>query len=288
MNISSSSPIPSTSTTLLREDDAPTPKVAAVQMVSTPDVGENIDTARRLVADAVAKGAGLVLLPEYWPLLGMHENDKIAHAETEGAGPMQEAMAGMAREHGIWLIGGTLPLVSSESGKVMNTTLLYRPDGTLEARYDKIHLFSFSRGKESYDESRTITAGAAIQSVETPFGRIGLSVCYDLRFPELYRALGDCTLIVVPSAFTWTTGRAHWEILLRARAIENQCFVLAAAQGGIHPNGRRTWGHSMLVDPWGEPLAVLEEGEGVVVGALDAEHLRSVRENLPALRHRRM
>ena len=282
------SPIASTSTTLLSEEVSSAPKVAAVQMVSTPDVATNIATARRLVADAVAQGAGLVLLPEYWPLLGMHENDKIAHAEGAGSGPIQEALANMAREHAIWLIGGTLPMVSPESGKVMNTTLVYRPDGNLAARYDKIHLFSFSRGKESYDESRTITAGAAVQSVETPFGRIGLSVCYDLRFPELYRALGECTLIVVPSAFTWTTGRAHWEILLRARAIENQCYVLAAAQGGVHPNGRRTWGHSMLVDPWGEPVAVLEEGEGVVTGALNAELVRSVRENLPALRHRCM
>ncbi len=272
----------------LSDDDSSALKVAAVQMVSTPDVSANIATARRLVADAVAQGAGLVLLPEYWPLLGMHENDKLAHAETAGAGPMQEAMADMAHKNAIWLIGGTLPLVSAESGKVMNTTLVYRPDGALAARYDKIHLFSFSRGKESYDESRTITAGAAIQSVETPFGRVGLSVCYDLRFPELYRALGDCALIVVPSAFTWTTGRAHWEILLRARAIENQCYVLAAAQGGTHLNGRRTWGHSMLVDPWGEPVAVLEEGEGVVIGTLDAEHVRSVRESLPALQHRRL
>ena len=281
-------PIASMSTTLLSEEASSAPKVAAVQMVSTPDVAVNIATARRLVADAAAQGAGLVLLPEYWPLLGMHENDKLAHAESAGAGPIQEALAGMAREHAIWLIGGTLPMVSVETGKVMNTTLVYRPDGGLEARYDKIHLFSFSRGKESYDESRTITAGAAVQSVATPFGRIGLSVCYDLRFPELYRALGECTLIVVPSAFTWTTGRAHWEILLRARAIENQCYVLAAAQGGTHPNGRRTWGHSMLVDPWGEPMAVLEEGEGVVVGSLDTELVRSVRENLPALRHRRL
>ncbi len=288
MSPSSTPPNAATASTLLGEDDSSAPKVAAVQMVSTPDITENIATARRLVAEAAAQGAKLVLLPEYWPLLGLHENDKLAHAETAGRGPMQEALAGMAREHAIWLIGGTLPMVSSESGKVMNTTLVYGADGALQARYDKIHLFSFSRGKESYDESRTIAAGAEVQSVETPFGRVGLSVCYDLRFPELYRALGDCALIVVPSAFTWTTGRAHWEILLRARAIENQCYVLAAAQGGQHPNGRRTWGHSMLIDPWGEPVAVLEEGEGVVVGALDAEHVRSVRENLPALRHRRM
>ena len=269
-------------------DRSSVPRVAAVQMVSTPEVATNIATVQRLVADAVAQGAALVVLPEYWPLLAMHETDKLAHAETEGSGPMQETLADLARQHAIWLIGGTVPMASTDSGKVMNTMLVYRPDGSLAARYDKIHLFSFSRGKEAYDESRTITAGAEVRSVETPFGRIGLSVCYDLRFPELYRALGDCALIVVPSAFTWTTGRAHWEILLRARAIENQCYVLAAAQGGAHPNGRRTWGHSMLIDPWGEVMDVRAEGEGVVVGALDIDHLRAVRENLPALRHRRM
>ena len=263
-------------------------RVAAVQMVSTPEVGANIATAQRLVTQAAADGATLVCLPEYWPLLGRHERDKLAHAETPGAGPIQDAMAGMAARHGIWLAGGTLPLVSGEDGKVLNTLLMYGPEGAAVARYDKVHLFSFTRGNESYDESRTITAGATVQTVDTPLGRVGLSVCYDLRFPELYRAMGACSLILVPSAFTWTTGAAHWEILLRARAIENQCYVLAAAQGGQHPSGRRTWGHSMLIDPWGEIVAVLPEGEGVAAGTIDPARLASVRMDLPALRHRRL
>ena len=261
-------------------------KIAAIQMISTPDVAENTATARRLVSRAAQEGAGLVLLPEYWPIFGMHENDKLAVAEQPGAGPIQEAMASMAREFGIWLVGGTMPLVAPEPGKVLNTLLAYGPDGGCAARYDKIHLFGFTRGEESYNESRTIAPGREIQTLETPLGRVGLSVCYDLRFPELYRAMGRCNLIVVPSAFTWTTGQAHWEILLRARAIENQCYVLAAAQGGRHPNGRRTWGHSMLVDPWGEVKAVLPEGEGVVCGDFDAGALDTVRANLPALNHR--
>lgn len=265
-----------------------TTTVAAVQMISTPDIGHNMDSARRLVRQAAEGGAQLVTLPEYWPIMGMSDADKVAHAEAPGAGPIQAFMAATAREHGIWLIGGTLPLVSPAAGKVMNTTLVYGPDGAPLARYDKIHLFGFTKGSESYDEARTIVPGAAVGSFETPFGRVGLSVCYDLRFPELYRALGECALIVVPAAFTHTTGMAHWEVLLRARAIENQCYVLAAAQGGVHPNGRRTFGHSMLVDPWGEVKAVLKEGEGVVSGEIDLHFLAAVRESLPALRHRKL
>jgi predicted amidohydrolase len=261
-------------------------RIAAVQMISTPVVADNIASAHRLVTEAARDGAGLVLLPEYWPILGMHENDKLAVAEEPGAGPIQDAMSTMARELGIWLIGGTLPLAAPVPGKVLNTLLAYGPDGKPAARYDKIHLFGFNRGEESYNESRTIAAGSDVQVLKTPFGPIGLSVCYDLRFPELYRAMGNCSLIVVPSAFTYTTGQAHWDILLRARAIENQCYVLAAAQGGVHPNGRRTWGHSMLIDPWGEVIAVLPEGEGVVAGELDPARLETVRANLPALRHR--
>ena len=257
-------------------------------MISTPSVGENLATARRLVAQAAGDGATLVVLPEYWAIMGLHENDKLAHAEQPGSGIIQDGMAQMAREHGIWLIGGTLPLASLEAGKVLNTTLVYDPQGQPAGRYDKIHLFGFTRGEESYNESRTIVAGAQVRSIDTPIGKVGLSICYDLRFPELYRALGDCALIVVPAAFTHTTGRAHWEVLLRARAIENQCYVLASAQGGVHPNGRRTWGHSMLIDPWGEVKAVLDEGEGVVSGQIDPVFLAGVRESLPALAHRTM
>jgi len=263
-------------------------RVAAVQMVSTPEVEHNLATARRLVGEAAALGATLVTLPEYWPIMGMSDTDKVRHAEAEGAGPIQDCMAALASEHRIWLIGGTLPLKSTESGKVLNTTLVYDPQGASIGRYDKIHLFGFNKGTESYDEARTIVPGEAVGSFEAPFGRVGLSVCYDLRFPELYRAMGECALIVVPAAFTHTTGRAHWEVLLRARAIENQCYVLASAQGGTHANGRRTFGHSMLVDPWGEVKDVLREGEGVVSGELDPAFLASVRESLPALRHRKM
>ncbi|WP_296946614.1 carbon-nitrogen hydrolase family protein [uncultured Massilia sp.] len=262
--------------------------VAAVQMVSTPVVDENLATAGRLIAEAAGRGARLVTLPEYWPIMGMSDADKVARAEQPGAGPIQDFLAARAREHGIWLIGGTLPLVSGDAGKVLNTTLVHGPDGRPAGRYDKIHLFGFNKGSESYDEARTIVPGATVGSFEAPFGRVGMSICYDLRFPELFRAMGDCALVVVPAAFTYTTGSAHWEVLLRARAIENQCYVLASAQGGTHRNGRRTYGHSMLVDPWGEVQAVLPEGEGVVVGEIDGEFMARVRESLPALKHRRM
>jgi predicted amidohydrolase len=262
--------------------------VAAIQMVSTPSVARNLEVAARLVADAAARGAQLVLLPEYWPVMGMHESDKIALAEAAEGGPIQQAMAGMARRHGIWLIGGTLPMVATEAGKIRNTTLVYSPAGELVVRYDKIHLFSFSSGTEAYDEARTIARGADVMTFDAPCGRVGLSVCYDLRFPEMYRAMGSCALIVVPAAFTYTTGQAHWEILLRARAIENQCYVLASGQGGRHENGRRTWGHSMLIDPWGKVCDVLPEGEGLVFGQVEPSYLEEVRASLPALQHRRL
>jgi nitrilase len=263
-------------------------RVAAIQMVSTPAVEENIATARNYIAQAAQQGAQLVLLPEYWPTMGMHERDKLALAERLDAGPIQSFMSATAREHGLWLIGGTLPLATPDEDKVWNTTLVYGPNGARVERYDKVHLFNFSRGAESYDEARTIASGAEVKTFDAPFGRIGLSVCYDLRFPELYRAMGDCALIVVPAAFTCTTGKAHWEVLLRARAIENQCYVLAAAQGGQHVNGRQTWGHSMLIDPWGEIKAELDSGEGLVIGDIDPHHLSSIRMNLPALKHRKL
>jgi predicted amidohydrolase len=263
-------------------------KIAAVQMVSTPSVEENIATAQRLIGAAADQGAQMVLLPEYWAIMGMREADKIAHGELTDDGPIQRFMSGIARQRGLWLIGGTLPMVADHADKVRNTTMVYNPDGERVGRYDKIHLFGFTKDDESYDESRTIVHGDAVVAVEMPFGRVGLSVCYDLRFPELYRALGHCALIVVPAAFTYTTGAAHWEILLRARAIENQCYVLAAAQGGMHPNGRRTWGHSMLIDPWGEIRVQLDEGEGILIGEIDPQFMHNVRESLPALRHRKL
>ncbi|MFO1270887.1 MAG: carbon-nitrogen hydrolase family protein [Rubrivivax sp.] len=265
-------------------------KIAAVQMVSTPDVARNLEAAGRLVAEAAAAGAALVALPEYFCLLGRRDTDKLEHAEAPGQGPIQDLLAAAARRHGIWLVGGTLPLHSGEGGRVLNSNGVWAPDGTLAARYDKIHLFAFDNGREQYDEGRTLAAGSTPVALQAGPLRLGLSVCYDLRFPELYRALMQppCDLLSVPSAFTWTTGRAHWETLLRARAIENQCYVIAPAQGGTHENGRRTWGHSLVVDPWGEVVAVREEGEGVVLAEVDTERIAQVRAQLPALRHRRL
>jgi nitrilase len=263
-------------------------KVAAIQMVSTPEIGENIETARRLIAEAVQQGAKLVLLPEYWPSIGKNDREKLVQAEEPGSGPIQDFMSATAKAHGIWLIGGTLSLVAPVENKVLNTTLVYDPQGKAISRYDKIHLFSFASGKEAYDESKYICGGDDVVSFEAPFGRVGLTVCYDLRFPELFRAFGECALIVVPAAFTYTTGKVHWEILLKARAIENQCYILAAAQGGRHQTGRRTWGQTVLIDPWGEIKAELMEGEGVVLGEIEQDVLNTVREKLPALKHKRL
>ncbi|MCF7694872.1 carbon-nitrogen hydrolase family protein [Mycetohabitans rhizoxinica] len=260
--------------------------LAALQMVSTPDVSRNLQAAGGLIAEAAAGGAQLVLLPEYFCFMGHHDADKLAVREAPGDGPIQQFLADAAARHRVWVIGGTLPLVAPEPGRVMNTTLVFDPQGRAVARYDKIHLFNFDKDDESFDEARTIRPGTDVVAFDAPFGRVGLSVCYDLRFPELYRKLGDCALIVVPSAFTYTTGHAHWEMLLRARAVENQCYVLAAAQGGTHENGRRTWGHSMLVDPWGQVVAVRADGAGVVSGTIDVQRIAQVRQSLPAYRHR--
>ena len=261
-------------------------QVAAVQMVSTPRVSENLRVAGELIAEAVGRGAQFVALPEYFPIMGMSDADKVAAREDDGAGPIQEFLAATARRHGIWLAGGSIPLRASEPGKMLNTTLVFDPQGERVARYDKIHLFGFQKGSERYDESATIEPGRKPVTVSTPFARVGLSICYDLRFPELYRSFGPCDLLLVPAAFTETTGRAHWEILLRARAIENQCYVLAIAQGGLHENGRETHGNSMLVDPWGEIQARQAKGAGVVIGEIDLARIAEVRASLPALRHR--
>jgi nitrilase len=268
------------------QDITETFRVAALQMVSVPDRERNIAQAGQLIGEAARDGAQLVLLPEYFCFMGFKDTDKVALRETPHDGPIQQFLSDAAREHRVWVIGGTLPLASPEPGRVLNTTLVFDPTGAQVARYDKIHLFSFEKGEESFDEARTICPGSEVRTFDAPFGRVGLSVCYDLRFPELYRKMGDCALIVVPSAFTYTTGKAHWETLLKARAVENQCYVLAAAQGGKHENGRRTWGHSMLIDPWGEILAVREEGAGVVAGSIDLARVDEVRQSLPAYRHR--
>lgn len=264
-----------------------TMRVAAVQMVSGMEVADNLEQAARGIEKATCGGAGLVALPEYFCFMGRHDKDKVPLAETPGDGPIQSFLSDQAKRHGIWLVGGTLPLRCPDAQRVYNACLVYDPQGHVRARYDKIHLFSFQRGQESYDESRAIRPGDEPPQVfEMPFGRTALGICYDLRFPEFFRAQGDVRLMVLPAAFTWTTGSVHWEVLLRARAIENQCYVLASAQGGLHENGRRTWGHSMLIDPWGDILDCLPEGPGVAAGMLDASRLAAVRGSLPALRHR--
>ena len=276
----------------------------------------NVEAAGRLVAQAAAQGAQVVLLPEYFCLISGNDRDKLGIQEVDAGeqpgadSPLQHFLSATARQHGITLLGGTVPLKSPKIHKICNSLLVYGPDGKRLARYDKIHLFGFQRGEESYDESVAIHAGRTPVVVDVPVGaaaravarmgapggadenevasiRVGLAVCYDLRFPELFRQMAPLDLMVMPAAFTYTTGQAHWELLLRARAVEGQCWVLASGQGGTHPgSGRRTWGHSMLVDPWGEVCAVLPEGEGVVVADLDTERTAQVRESLPALRHR--
>ena len=263
-----------------------TTRVAVVQMVSGHVVADNLERARLRVLEAARGGAALVVLPEYFALMGLADTDKLAVAEAFGHGPMQDAVAQMAREAGVWLVAGTLPLAGQNPGRVRNSCLVFSPAGECMARYDKIHLFGFSGLGERYCESDTIEPGDTPVAVDTPLGRLGLSVCYDLRFPELYRRLGEMTALVLPAAFTAVTGEAHWEVLLRARAIENQCYAIAAAQGGVHSSGRRTHGHSMIIDPWGRIVAELPEGEGVLWADLDPALLASVRNRLPALRHR--
>jgi len=264
--------------------------VAAVQMVSTTNVEQNLVAAAQLIEEAARRGARLVVLPEYFCLMGKRDRDKVAMREADGKGPVQDFLAEQAARRQIWLFGGTLPLVAPDPERVFNSVLVFDPTGRRVARYDKIHLFSFRNGDEAYDEARTIAAGREPVSVQCTIGetsiRVGLSVCYDLRFPELYRQLQGADLIIVPAAFTATTGQAHWEALLRARAIENLCYVLASAQGGRHENGRATFGHSMLIDPWGEVLAVRPTGAGVVVGTVEPQRIASCRSSLPALAHR--
>jgi nitrilase len=268
-----------------------TARVAAVQMVSGTRVDDNLRTAAALIDEAAGTGARLIGLPEYFCLMGQRDNDKVALREADGDGPIQDFLARQARRHRIWLVGGTLPLVAPEADRVMNSVLVYGPGGERVARYDKIHLFRFTRGDETYDEARTIAPGSAVTTfVFAPDDgarlTVGLSVCYDLRFPELYRAMPRPDLILVPAAFTATTGKAHWELLLRARAVENLAYVLAPAQGGRHENGRTTYGHSMLVDPWGTVLANRPDGPGVVFGDIDPQVIAACRASLPALDHR--
>lgn len=266
-------------------------KIAAIQMVSGTRVDDNLAAAARLLADAAAQGCELAVLPENFYLLGRTDTDKLAVRERLGEGPIQAFLAERARALGLWVVGGTLPLASADAERVRNTSLAFSPQGERVARYDKVHLFRFDNGRERFDEARVIEPGQTPVAFELADRaghrwRIGLSICYDLRFPELYRDL-HADVLLVPSAFTHTTGQAHWEPLLRARAIENLAFVVAPAQGGLHENGRRNWGHSMVVDPWGAVIAQRsDDGEGLVTATLDAARLAEVRRQLPALEHR--
>ena len=267
-------------------------KLASIQMVSTAVVSENMATASRLVTAAAYDGAQLVVLPEYFCLMGLKDTDKVKVREVLGSGPIQDQLAMLAKQNGIYLVAGSIPLEASNPNKVLNTGLVFNPDGQRVERYDKIHLFGFQTSTERYQESETIEAGSTPGMFEiTVDGQkwtFGLSICYDLRFPELYRALGQVDCHIIPAAFTYTTGKDHWEILLRARAIENQCYVLASAQGGIHQNQRRTWGNTMLIDPWGAILENLPEDEGFISGVLCKDKLNEVRSKLPALAHRKL
>ena len=266
--------------------------IASIQMVSTPDIEVNLETASRFITEAANAGAQLAVLPEYFCLMGLKDTDKVRARESYRNGPIQERLCAIAKENNIYLIAGTIPLEARDPQKVLNTTLVFDPQGQNIGRYDKMHLFGFQTETERYQESETIEAGNAPGllkiNIDGQEWVLGLSICYDLRFPELYRALGQVDCHVIPAAFTYTTGKDHWEILLRARAIENQCYVLASAQGGTHLNQRRTWGHSMLIDPWGDVLADLPEGEGFISGVLCKDKLNDVRSKLPALTHRKL
>ena len=268
-------------------------KVAAIQMVSSTNLQANLATARQLLASAADQGAELAVLPEYFCLLGFKDTDKLQFAESFGSGRIQDFLSQCALDFGMWIAGGTLPLSITtpqpDIDRVHNSTLVYDPAGACVARYDKIHLFRFDNGRERHDEARVLQPGTRPVAFDLPSRdghtyRVGLSICYDLRFPELYRAL-QADLLLVPSAFTHTTGQAHWEILLRARAIENLAYVLASAQGGVHENARHTWGHSMAIDPWGQILAQLPEGAGVVMAEVLQACLQTDRGRLPALGH---
>ncbi|MFA6015360.1 MAG: carbon-nitrogen hydrolase family protein [Gallionellaceae bacterium] len=261
-------------------------RVAAVQMASGPKIPGNLNEARRLIEKAALQGAKLVVLPEFFAIMGMAETDKIDICEQPGEGQIQAFLSETARQFKVWLVGGSIPLVASVPHKVRNSCLVYNDQGEQVARYDKMHLFNLDLGDEQYHEDETIEAGNQVVVVDSPYGRIGLAICYDLRFPELFRAMTDVDIIVLPAAFTATTGKVHWETLVRARAIENLTYVIAAAQGGYHVNGRETHGHSMIVDPWGRILDQLMRSSGIVVAEINPAYQASLRSSLPVLSHR--
>lgn len=266
-------------------------KCAAIQMASSPNVGANLLEAEKLIAEAAKAGAKLVALPENFALMGEHELDKIRVKEVDGHGPIQSFLAETALKYGVWIVGGTMPIAGDAENKVRAACLIYNDRGERVARYDKMHLFDVSvpGTNEVYRESDSIEAGAHPLVFDTPFGRMGVAVCYDLRFPEFFREMArmGMEILVIPSAFTAETGAAHWELLLRARAVENLCYIIAPNQGGFHINGRKTFGHSMIVDPWGVVLDCYKTGGGFVAAEIDLEHLEKVRTAFPVLQHRR-
>lgn len=262
-------------------------KIAGIQMASGPNVAANLSEAEKLIHIAVEQGAKLIALPEYFAMMGLKETDKVQAAENFGEGTMQHFLRDCAKKYAVWIVAGSIPLRCDSPNKIRNSCLVFNDSGACVARYDKIHLFGLDMGSEHYHEEKTIQAGDQVVVVDSPFGKIGLSICYDLRFPELFRAMGNVDIIVIPAAFTETTGKAHWETLVRARAIENQCYVLSSAQGGYHASGRETHGNSMIVDPWGVILDRLPRGSGVVIASINRDYQASLRKSLPALKHRK-
>jgi deaminated glutathione amidase len=267
-------------------------RIAAVQMTSGADVAANLEVIADLTGQAVAAGAELVALPENCAFMGLKDADKLVVAEAPGTGPIQDRLSKLARELAVWLVAGTIPLRLPGGARVAAGCLVYDREGRVAARYDKIHLFDVGLPgrSESYRESANIEPGKAPIVLETPLGRLGLSVCYDVRFPELYRDLAarGAQILMVPSAFTVPTGQAHWEVLMRARAIENLCYVVAPAQWGVHPSGRETWGDTLIVDYWGRVQARRATGPGWVLAELDLDAQARTRTEFPALSHRRL
>lgn len=266
-------------------------RIAAIQMASGSNVSANLNEAARLILEAVNMGAQLVILPENFALMAMHSADTLKVREMSGKGPLQDFLSQQAARHGIWLVGGTIPLIANDTYKASASCLVFDNTGKCVARYDKVHLFDVSvTAEEHYCESDTFEAGTQVTVTDTPFGRLGLAICYDLRFPELFRCMltQGVEIISVPSAFTAVTGRAHWELLVRARAVENLCYVIAANQGGYHVNGRETYGDSMIIDPWGVVLTRLNRGAGVICADINLENQATVRRNFPVLQHRKI
>lgn len=267
-------------------------KIAAIQMASGTNVSANLIEIGRQISSASSAGAKMIVLPENFAIMGMHEEDKVKIGEADGLGPIQDFLSSQAKKYNVWLIAGTIPLKSKDDNKVYAACLVYNEKGERVSRYDKIHLFDvhLELTNETYNESETTEAGNQVVVVDTPYGKVGLAVCYDLRFPELFRKLAmmGAEILVLPSAFTAITGNAHWEVLLRARAIENLCYVVASAQGGYHVNGRETHGNSMIVDPWGTILDQLSQGAGYVMANIDIENVKNIRRNFPVLQHRKI